>query len=273
VAVGAALLALATDTAGSARIPAAACGVTGLCPSAGWVAHAGVASLSPSCDRVCLIAAGPADVADAWLALTGRRPRPSGRTLVLDADALGSVDTERAAAAQAAALRLDPEPIELSGPALADFGPPRAVLVTAEAAALHPPRDAETALARIQLEAGAAHDAAAVRAARAELDALGTELRTAIGDGVLVVPTLAAPPPRWDELADVGDQLRATGRLTRLCGPVNTARLVALSVPYGTDAAGRPIGVQLIAAREEPALAAALRLDREDASHPVERDG
>ena len=59
VATGAALLALATDTAGSARIPAAACGVTGLCAAADWMPTDGVSILAPSFDRLGLIAATP----------------------------------------------------------------------------------------------------------------------------------------------------------------------------------------------------------------------
>ena len=50
---------------------------------------------------------------------------------------------------------------------------------------------------------------------------------------------------------DTDAQLRATGRLTRLCGPVNSARLVAVSTPHG---------VQLVARDIPTALAAALRL-------------
>jgi Asp-tRNA(Asn)/Glu-tRNA(Gln) amidotransferase A subunit family amidase len=219
-----------------------------------------VAPLSPSCDRIGLIAAGPADVVLAWRALTGAHLRWSGRTLLLHADALGRVEPERAAAAVAAAHRLAAAPEVLHGPAPAAFGPPRGVLITAEAARRHRAGEAETAAARAQLEAGAAYDDRAVCAARESLDALGAQLRNAIGDGVLVMPTLPAAPPRWDELTDVAAELRATGRLTRLCGPVNTAGLVALSVPFGADAAGRPMGVQLVAARETTALAAALGL-------------
>ena len=102
----------------------------------------------------------------------------------------------------------------------------------------------------MQLEAGAAPRASRGRAARARLDELGEELRKAVGDGVLVLPTLPSKPPRWDELEDTDAQLRATGRLTRLCGPVNSSGLVAVS--RGP--------VQLVARAIETALAAALRL-------------
>jgi len=67
-----------------------------------------------------------------------------------------------------------------------------------------------------------------------------------------VTPALPSAPPRWDELPDLDAQLRATGRLTRLCGPVNSAGLVAIALPSG---------VQVVARAMETALAAALRLE------------
>ena len=242
VATGAAPLALATDTAGSARIPAAACGVTGLCAAPGWMPTAGVSILAPSFDRLGLIAAAPSDIAFAWTALGGVVGEPPERVVTLAGDARS----------RDAAAHLSARPVELPGPSLAEFGAPRAVVITAEAAGLHDPRDAESAAARAQLESGAAQSESDVRAARTRLDELGAALRDAIGPGVLVTPTLPSPPPRWDELEDTNAQLRATGRLTRLCGPVNSAGLVAVSVPSG---------VQVVAARMETALGAALRLE------------
>jgi aspartyl-tRNA(Asn)/glutamyl-tRNA(Gln) amidotransferase subunit A len=248
VATGAALLALATDTAGSARIPAAACGVAGLCAARDWMPADGVAVLAPSFDRLGLIAATPADLAVAWTALGGEIREAPLRVVTLAEDQLGQVEPERLNTAHDAARHLSPQPLELSTPSLPQFGAPRATVITAEAAARH---HAETPAARAQLAAGAKHTEAAVRAARARLDELGATLRDAVGDGVLVTPTLPSPPPRWDELADTDAQLRATGRLTRLCGPVNSSGLVAVSTPHG---------VQLVARDVETALAAALRL-------------
>ena len=252
VATGAAPLALATDTAGSARIPAAACGVTGLCAAPEWMPTAGVSLLAPSFDRLGLIAAAPSDVAVAWTALGGAIGAAPERVLTLADEALGRVEPERVAAARDAAGQLSAHPVELPGPSLPSFGAPRATAIGAEAVALHDPRDAETAAAVAQLESAAAAAEADVRAARARLDELGAALRGAIGPGVLVLPTLPARPPRWDELEDTNAQLRATGRLTRLCGPVNSSGLVAVSVPSG---------VQVVAARMETALGAALRLE------------
>jgi aspartyl-tRNA(Asn)/glutamyl-tRNA(Gln) amidotransferase subunit A len=250
VATGAALLALATDTAGSARIPAAACGVAGLCAARDWMPTDGVSILAPSFDRLGLIAATAQDLAIAWTALGGSIGEPPERVTTLADDQLGRVEPDRLEAARAAAHHLSPRPLELTTPSLPQFGPPRATAIGAEAAARHDPRDAESAAARAQLEAAAQSDAD-VHAARARLDELGGALQAAIGDGVLVTPTLPSKPPLWEDINDTDAQLRATGRLTRLCGPVNSAHLVAVSTPQG---------VQLIARTIETALAAALRL-------------
>jgi Asp-tRNA(Asn)/Glu-tRNA(Gln) amidotransferase A subunit family amidase len=247
VATGAALLALATDTAGSARIPAAACGVVGLCAAAGWMPTDGVCTLAPSFDRLGLIAATGQDLATVWTALGGQIGNPPERVVTLADDQLGRVEPERLEAARAAARQISGGAVELAAPSLPQFGPQRATVITAEAAARH---QGETPAARAQLKAGAAHTPEEVLTARAELEALGNELREAVGDGVLVTPTLPSRPPLWGELETTDARLRATGRLTRLCGPVNSAHLVAVS--------SGP--VQLIARTIETALAAALRL-------------
>jgi Asp-tRNA(Asn)/Glu-tRNA(Gln) amidotransferase A subunit family amidase len=248
VATGVALLALATDTAGSARIPAAACGVAGLCAAQDWMPTDGVSILAPSFDRLGFIAATTEDLAVAWTALGGQVGDAPHRVVTLADDQLGRVEPHRIEAAHEAAHHLSPHPRELTTPSLPQFGPSRATVITAEAAARH---HGETPTARAQLKRGAAHTPEELHTARAELEALGEELRAAVGDGVLVLPTLPSKPPWWKDITDAHSQLRATGRLTRLCGPVNSAHLVAVSTPHG---------VQLIARDIPTALAAALRL-------------
>ena len=166
VATGAALLALATDTAGSARIPAAACGVAGLCAAAGWMPTDGVSILAPSFDRLGLIAATAEDLALAWTALGGTIGEPPTRVVTLADDQLGRVDPEHLEAAHDAAHHLSPQPLELATPSLPQFGPPRATAIGAEAVARHDPRDAESAAARAQLEAAAQSDADVARRPR-----------------------------------------------------------------------------------------------------------
>jgi aspartyl-tRNA(Asn)/glutamyl-tRNA(Gln) amidotransferase subunit A len=262
VALGAVPLALASDTAGSARIPAAACGVAGLCRAAGAWPGGGAVGLSPRFDRLGVMTAGTADLVAAWRALAGdpETVRPDG-VHVLAGDALGRVDPAGTAAtttiARHLAEALDVPVAEHDGPALRDFGADRAVVITADAARTHQAEAAESALVREQLTEGARLDADVVEAAWSRLQRRGADLRERIGRGVLVLPTLPAAPPTLDELADLDAQQRSLGRLTRLCAPINSSGLVAASVPVGADDEGRPVGVQLVAATERVLLAAA----------------
>jgi aspartyl-tRNA(Asn)/glutamyl-tRNA(Gln) amidotransferase subunit A len=74
VATGECLGALGTDTGGSIRIPAAACGVTGLMPTFGLVSRAGIVPLSWSLDHAGPIARTVADCALLLDALAGYDP-------------------------------------------------------------------------------------------------------------------------------------------------------------------------------------------------------
>ena len=69
VAQGAVPLALGTDTNGSARVPAALCGIVGVKPTYGRVSRRGVFPFVPSLDHVGLFAATVADAALAFTAL------------------------------------------------------------------------------------------------------------------------------------------------------------------------------------------------------------
>ncbi len=73
VAAGMGLASIGTDTGGSIRIPAAACGVVGLKPGYGEVPTAGVVPLSPSLDHVGPLARTVADTALVWSVLVARR--------------------------------------------------------------------------------------------------------------------------------------------------------------------------------------------------------
>ena len=78
LAAGIGALALGTDTGGSVRLPAAACGVVGLKPPLGAIPTDGVYPLAPSFDTIGPMARSAADCALAWSVFSGEPvPEPS----------------------------------------------------------------------------------------------------------------------------------------------------------------------------------------------------
>jgi aspartyl-tRNA(Asn)/glutamyl-tRNA(Gln) amidotransferase subunit A len=95
VAAGECLGALGTDTGGSIRIPAAACGVTGLKPTFGLVSRAGIIPLSWSLDHAGPIARSVEDCALLLDALAGYDPRDSDSVEVPLLDYTASLSRQR----------------------------------------------------------------------------------------------------------------------------------------------------------------------------------
>ena len=137
---------------------------------------------------------------------------------------------------------------------------PRGRVLVAEALASHraagwyparAERYGEEALSYLRAAEGLSReDLAAAREAVADLAA---RLRAALADvDVLALPTSPVPAPPRDT-----DPVRAAGELTVLCGSASAACLAAASVPCGQTRDGLPIGLQLVAAHEGRALAAA----------------
>ena len=77
VAIGMGLASIGTDTGGSIRIPAAACGIVGLKPTVGEVPTEGVVPLSFTLDHVGPLTRTVADAAIVWNALMDREPAPA----------------------------------------------------------------------------------------------------------------------------------------------------------------------------------------------------
>jgi aspartyl-tRNA(Asn)/glutamyl-tRNA(Gln) amidotransferase subunit A len=76
VACGMGEASIGSDTGGSIRIPAAACGVVGLKPSLGEVPTEGSVPLSFTFDHIGPITRSVNDAAAIWAVLAGRRPEP-----------------------------------------------------------------------------------------------------------------------------------------------------------------------------------------------------
>ena len=282
VAAGMAPASIGTDTGGSIRIPASACGVVGLKPTHGEVSTAGVVPLAPSLDHVGPIARSVGDAATLYRIL---RDGPAGGRDAGRADAapvdlrLGvprryfldvlepAVEHAFAGAVEClrrAGWRID----DVDLPHAADTAPIYLHTQLAEAADCHRADLDERPEAygrgvRLRLELGRyvlAEDY--VRAQRGRR-VLAAEVDAALAPrAALLLPTLPVVPPRLGtESISIGDVTETTRALTlRLTQLFDVTGHPAISVPCGT-AGGLPAGVQLVGRRGETdrllALAAA----------------
>ena len=248
--------ALGSDTAGSIRMPAALCGITGLKTTFGLIPEDGVFPLAPSYDSV-----GPmAQTADACarlfevLAQTRLAPMqaPSGWRISVFDSAAYPVPVESAVqqALDDAAnvfVRLGAQ-LHTSAPpfALAALTRDAGTLIGAEAWALHRARfetdpGAFGADIRRRFEQARLTDTgtiAAARAARVEATESFRQWFPAVE--VLLMPTVHCSAPALDSVDERGSPL---GQFTRW---VNHVGGCALSLPAGFDARGLPVAIQLV---------------------------
>jgi aspartyl-tRNA(Asn)/glutamyl-tRNA(Gln) amidotransferase subunit A len=289
VAAGLCCAALGTDTAGSIRLPAAICGLTGLKPTFGRVSNRGVVPLSWSLDHTGPMAQTVADSALLLQAIAGYDPQDpasteaavpdyfaalSGKTSTLRVgiprsffyEALHPEVAACVEAALAVLQKLTAEVREVSLPVPTDR-----TVQAAESYAFHAQFVAKTpelyqpeTLRRILT--GAEISAPVYIHHRRELE----EHRHAIADGfktvdVLVTPTTPIPPPTISELEQHPDQLRSREIvLLRNTRPFNVWGLPAISVPCGFTGEGLPVGLQIAGPhwKEETVLALAHAYER-----------
>jgi aspartyl-tRNA(Asn)/glutamyl-tRNA(Gln) amidotransferase subunit A len=238
-------LALGTDSAGSIRIPAACCGITGFKPTHGLVPTDGVFPLAPSFDTAGPMAQTVRECADAMGLLAPGLGREELDPAELD---VGVAWLDRADPLVAARVNDAAECFPRRRPL--EFPLPERTTYTAfmrEAADVHRELFARhrelygdnvrTKIERCLLvtdeEVDAAHDAREAYRTRAE-EALG-EL------DLLLVPTLAfvAPPVEVPEL-----ELRE--RMIELTYPFNHLGWPALALPCGPAEHGLPASVSLV---------------------------
>lgn len=286
VATGMALGTVGTDTGGSIRIPAAACGIVGLKPEWGHISASGVVPLSRQLDHVGPLAAS---VADAWMLYNAMQPEGGQISDALDATPLkglrigklGAYFFDRLDADVETGVLSTIEKLQQRGATVTDVDVPHAAdmaaiylhLVFGDAAEYHArtlvsrPQDYTTPV-RLRLEMARyvlAEDY--IRALRGKAVIAREVTRALEGVDVLALPALAIPaPPLGAATMPVkGGQDQVRALMLRCTQPFNLSGHPAISIPCGTTRHGMPIGLQLVGHKgRTPALVqAALAAEQE----------
>jgi aspartyl-tRNA(Asn)/glutamyl-tRNA(Gln) amidotransferase subunit A len=281
VATGMGQASIGTDTGGSIRIPAAACGVVGLKPSLGEVPTDGVVPLCPTFDHVGPITRSVEDAAALWSVLAAR-PLPRLGALARSPIMLGALagyftalldgDVRRAYDSSLARLRASGIAIE----SRAVQGSERIVdtyvnISLPEAAQYHAPTldtcasDYQPAV-RERLLKGRTISAVDYLAARDSRDVLRRAVDAALERcDALVLPTLPIVAPKLgatEVTMDNGQTLPVRAAMLRLTQLFNITGHPAISLPIPTS--GLPVGLQLVGRRDrtEELLAVAAHVAR-----------
>lgn len=282
VAAGLVPLALGTDTGGSIRIPAAACGVVGLKPSYGRIPARGILPLSWSLDHAGPLCRCVADAALALQVLAGPDPLDPQAAPAPVPDYRVAAGVGGSAGLRGLTLGVPQAWLEdrVDGGVRKAFEAALAVLADLGAAVVPvdlPPADGMMFVNRIITlgEAGAFH--APLLAARAEAYAPDVRARLELGQFLLARDYLTAQRLRGElarEVAQVmarvdalltptlpipaapigqgmwtyagGEQEPVAEALIRFTAPFSVTGQPALSVPCGFTEEGLPVGLQIV---------------------------
>jgi aspartyl-tRNA(Asn)/glutamyl-tRNA(Gln) amidotransferase subunit A len=250
--------ALGSDTGGSVRLPAAACGVTGLKTTWGRVPLRGAMPLSHSLDTIGPLARSAEDCAILFQTIAEEnypREKTELRIALSSAWIERNADPEVAGAVLAAVRAIDRNPVEVDPPDFDALSAHCLVVMQAEASAQHAqwmrerPEDYSSAV-RARLEAGYAIPASSylevLRLRGAALERFCAQ--TLGGADAYLLPTIAIRLPTRAATGPAGGagMPRLLADLTRLTRWVNYLGVPALALPCGFDSRGLPLSLQLV---------------------------
>jgi Asp-tRNA(Asn)/Glu-tRNA(Gln) amidotransferase A subunit family amidase len=273
VSIGAADIALGSDTSGSIRIPAAFCGVAGFKPSQGRYPAEGMIPLARSFDAPGFITSTVADLRRVDMVLVDRPPPDSSRSLrdihvLVPLDAIHAGDTDPVVMDRFAQWLgvLDAAGVTVTNAELpmmtdASLAAREGWVIAVEAFDWHRHLIAEHAdlydpRVGVRIQHGAQVLAADYVAALRTIGACRRRYDAALEDAgadAVVTPTVAILPPRVEDVQTLERYLAMNTEVLRLTEYANRLDLPGVSMP-GALADRQPIGLMLTGRRGGDAL-------------------
>ena len=284
LAAGIGLATIGTDTGGSIRIPAAACGVVGLKPTLGEVSTDGVVPLSTTLDHVGPLTTSVADACIVYHALLGDpaaappppMPLSTLRLAVLRPYFCDLLDDEVRAAFDGAVARLRSAGVhvdEIEIHHAAEIATVYLHIQLADASAYHAKTleavpERYSANVRIRLEMGRYVLAEDYVRALAGRQVLTREVDAGLAQhDALLLPTLPIPAPTIGattvQVSGRSEPIRNV--MLRLTQLFNVTGHPAISLPAGKTSAGLPCSVQMVGCRHQTDALLRVALACEDA--------